>query len=595
MSRYRALRLAAFLVLASVFVLTGLQCEDISLPFPRATATPLATATETPPPPAPTATDTPVSVSPAGKTPEPTATPPPTLTPHLVTTTGQVHHAITDQPISGTLITSSVGQSSSDDEGNFAIDATPLDRIVVSAEGYETKEIIPRADFAVTVRLAPDPRNTFALLHLFEKQREYGRQYDLLHPDSQQLFSQDEYIRFKEQTRDFEIVETSYGQATMLDTWTFRDRTYQNVAEVPIHMVIRRGEAQETKDWKDHLVQVDGIWRWFSAPLEFPTATPQPTETLTPTATFQAGGYPIGTRLEVVVRGDGLNIRYGPGTQFNVITRVAPGTIVIALGGAQLVGTAPWYEVQVAVTGIRGWAHGGYLRPAPPVTGPTATATPTLSPTPLPGGFMPGTRVQVVNAPEGLNIRYGPDTSYGVITKTPQGSILVIRQGPTWVGASPWYEVLEEATGIIGWAHGGFMQPLPITGTPTATPVVTPATGYFSLAWVPGCDPSRIEVALLLPEQSRCGPGVLTRSLSWLEAELTALGVVEPAEYLQAAAVGQCVTCGIVVRSAGGAIVGWIRIGGGEPGAVWRTIATPPGTQVGPRCLLRRDFAWECN
>lgn len=595
MSCFRVLRLAAFLVFALFLTLMGLQCEDISLPFPRATSTPLPTATETPAPPSPTATDTPVSGSLAQKTPGPTATPPPTPTPHLVTTTGQIRHAITDQPISGALITAGVGQSTSDDEGNFVIDAEPLDRILVSAEGYETKEIIPRADFAVTVRLAPDPRSTFALLHLFEKQREYGHQYDLLHPDSQQSFSRDEYIRYKEQTRDSEIVEASYGEVTMLDTWTFRDRTYRNVAEVPIHMIIRRGDVQETNEWEDHLVQVDGIWRWFSAPPEFPTATPQPTETPSPTPTFQVGGYPIGTRLEVVVPGDGLNIRYGPGTQYGVIIRVSSGTVLITLGGVQLVGNAPWYEVQVGTTGIRGWAHGGYLRPAPPVTVPTATATPTRSPTPLPGGFLPGTRVQVVNAPGGLNIRYGPGTTYSVITKAPQGSILLIRQGPTWVGASPWYEVLEETTGIIGWAHGGFMRPLPIVGTPTATPVVTPATGYFSLAWVPGCDPSRIEVALLVPGQGRCDPGVLTRPLSWLEAELTSLGVVDPAEYLQATAVEQCATCGIVVRSAAGAIVGWIRIGGGEPGAVWRTIATPPGTQVGPRCLLRRDFAWECS
>jgi uncharacterized protein YraI len=691
-------------------------------------------------------------------------------TPSIVVTLGEVRNLITSDPVPNANLYAGFNTAATDAFGKFRIAAYATQTIRVTAPGYEEGQARPQADRLLTIDLVPDPQATLAIIYGYERNHEYGREYDLLHPDIQALFTHDDFIRYMEQTVNYEILETTFGNVMMLPSWVFLGRTYTDVAEVPVQMVIRQSGEQKTNLFTAHLVKADGFWRWFRGPLSAPTATPRPTVVAKPTATFQPGGYPAGTLVEVVGTAQ-LNLRYGPGTRYTVVTTVPLGEVLIIRGGPQFSGASLWYEVEQAATGIRGWVNANYVRPAsirptltptrrptlvpfpvgarvivispddlnlrtgpglsypivgkappgsiliirslptdvdgnpwyaveqeatgllawanglyfdyaPPggtptpapthtLTPPVVTVTPmplgirvvvispddlnihlgpgpsfpivttvppgtilvlvigpvykdgnpwysvargdrlligwangaylrpapsptltpspsptergeTATPTTMPSGYAPGAVVIVTSAND-LNIRAGAGPAYPLVGTAPPGSTLTIQSGPTWVGTSPWYLVQQRTTGVVGWVNGRFVQPAP------------PGSDYFDLEWMPGCDPSRLEVALVLPGQDKCDPGVLTRPLSWLSNQLTSLGILAPGENLEAAQVAECATCGIIVKDAGNTPVGWIRIGGDPPGSVWRTTYTAPATQIGPRCWLRQNDQWECH
>lgn len=128
------------------------------------------------------------------------------------------------------------------------------------------------------------------------------------------------------------------------------------------------------------------------------------------------------------------------------------------------------------------------------------------------------------------------------------------------------------------------------------TPKPTPSPArYFNLIWVPGCAPRWPLVALALPGEGGCTPGVATWDLDFFADELRALGLLGRHEWLVAVPLGGKANQGLVIRDAQNSRKGWIRIGGGPPGGVWRTQYSPPPTQVGPRCKLRLDYTWECR
>ncbi len=116
----------------------------------------------------------------------------------------------------------------------------------------------------------------------------------------------------------------------------------------------------------------------------------------------------------------------------------------------------------------------------------------------------------------------------------------------------------------------------------------------FDLWWVPGCDPARPVVAMLLAGQSACDAGVETRGIDWLAGELRALGLLGANEWLVAVPLGGKANQGLVIRSRTNARLGWIRIGGGTPGSVRRISYSAPERQIGPRCWLYTDWTWQC-
>jgi hypothetical protein len=137
-------------------------------------------------------------------------------------------------------------------------------------------------------------------------------------------------------------------------------------------------------------------------PTATPTATPTRRATATPRPTVTPSRTPTpasGVR-SCVVRSDTLNLRSGPGTNYNPpIFSLAFNTRLNPLGRNS---AATWIQVQVATTGATGWVSGGsqYVTcnfdistlPAvatPPTPTPQAQATPTAIPTP-PYALSPG-------------------------------------------------------------------------------------------------------------------------------------------------------------------------------------------------------------
>ena len=108
---------------------------------------------------------------------------------------------------------------------------------------------------------------------------------------------------------------------------------------------------------------------------------PRPTATPTPTETPAVVGTPMG-----VVRTD-LNVRAGPGTQYDVVGRLAAETEVEIVGQNQA--GSWWYIVYPDAPGGHGWVAADYVpsnnaETVPVVAAPTPTPVPTDTPTPEP-------------------------------------------------------------------------------------------------------------------------------------------------------------------------------------------------------------------
>jgi hypothetical protein len=121
-----------------------------------------------------------------------------------------------------------------------------------------------------------------------------------------------------------------------------------------------------------------------------------------------------------------------------------------------------------------------------------------------------------------------------------------------------------------------------------------PASSYFDLQWVPGCDRAQ-PLALQQVGQGGCGPEVERRDLDWLTEELHELGILEGDEWLAVVPLRRWRRQALAVRDEVGRTVGWIRVGGTWPGSVWRTTTFPPARRVGMRCWLGANFAWVCE
>lgn len=157
-----------------------------------------------------------------------------------------------------------------------------------------------------------------------------------------------------------------------------------------------------------------------------------------------------------------LNLRSGPGTNYNVIAEIPKGTqIVVTSYGSE------WCAVRWG--SLTGYVMTQYLSfettsPTPtPTTAPTPTATPTPSFTPVEATGL------VLNATQ---IRMTPDEAGTPIMSLPADTMVNVLQ----VG-DEWCQV--ECAGTVGWMPADQLRILEQeetpTPTPTATPTVTPS------------------------------------------------------------------------------------------------------------------------
>jgi uncharacterized protein YgiM (DUF1202 family) len=214
--------------------------------------------------------------------------------------------------------------------------------------------------------------------------------------------------------------------------------------------------------------------------------------------------YP-GTR--VLTNAEGASLREGPGTDFDVVTKVALGEPLLVLQGPTTNDSTIWYEVQgVSLTG---WIAGNLLdpdpNPAPLAPLPTETPDAAMSPdtaTPVPAAeaapveepvseadpvdvpvenaetgaeqdgsgngdkeqlqetwpvFAAGTATTVTAGP--LNLHVEPALWATVLTALPAGYMATVLAGPVEDEGIAWYQVATPE-GVEGWCDGSFLQPL---------------------------------------------------------------------------------------------------------------------------------------
>jgi hypothetical protein len=114
---------------------------------------------------------------------------------------------------------------------------------------------------------------------------------------------------------------------------------------------------------------------------------------------------------------------------------------------------------------------------------------------------------------------------------------------------------------------------------------------YYMLQLLTSCGPDWQYVGLLGEGQIPCDPGVPQRDITWLEAQLHAIGMLAVDEGLNLAPDGCTVECRLdVVQHSDGARVGSIRLDTtvGFPGEVYRV-----NGKEGAHWRLRGDLVWE--
>ena len=162
----------------------------------------------------------------------------------------------------------------------------------------------------------------------------------------------------------------------------------------------------------------------------------------TPTGT---GG--VGT---ATVTAGALNVRRGPGTEYNILTYATRGTVLNLLGYRN--SASNWVMVGLA-NGTQGWVHTSYIQTGVSITGLpvwNGQSGPAPSPAPPPA---PGTMVATVTAYH-LNMRSGPGTSYSILTVLDRGAEVTLsyrNQAGNWV-----YGTLSNGT--QGWIHAGYIR-----------------------------------------------------------------------------------------------------------------------------------------
>jgi uncharacterized protein YgiM (DUF1202 family) len=130
-------------------------------------------------------------------------------------------------------------------------------------------------------------------------------------------------------------------------------------------------------------------------------------------------------RLVVNSPGDGfLNLRTGPGSDFDIIRRMTHGTTVETLERA-----GNWVRVRHQ-SGAVGWAYAAYL------------ARPAAS-----------NRRYIYSPGDGfLNLRTGPGTQFDILRRMYNGEAVTIHER-----AGSWVRVQHES-GAVGWASEKFLR-----------------------------------------------------------------------------------------------------------------------------------------
>jgi len=87
----------------------------------------------------------------------------------------------------------------------------------------------------------------------------------------------------------------------------------------------------------------------------------------------QQGDIYIGQQVEVVTGGQNLNLRQEPGTSFDVVARLPPGTVMTVIDGPENAKNYAWWKLQGDLG--QGWAAENFLRPVTTQMTPSSSSS----------------------------------------------------------------------------------------------------------------------------------------------------------------------------------------------------------------------------
>ena len=143
---------------------------------------------------------------------------------------------------------------------------------------------------------------------------------------------------------------------------------------------------------------------------------------------------PSTSTTKATVTATSLNVRSGAGTSYSVITKLPKGTVVDVLESA----SNGWKKIKTS-GGTTGWASGDYLTTGSAGNSSTDNSTSQTS------------YKATVNT-DSLNMRKGAGTSYSVITKLSNGTVVDVLES-----ASNGWKKIKTSNGTIGWVSGSYL------------------------------------------------------------------------------------------------------------------------------------------
>lgn len=144
-----------------------------------------------------------------------------------------------------------------------------------------------------------------------------------------------------------------------------------------------------------------------------------------------------GANATVIQEGGYTNVRSGAGSNYSIVEKIKDGSPIRV--GRNVGG---WYEVLNAQGGLRGYMHASKV-----VMGGQAAA----APAPRGAKLSVQDLMTVVVKPEGgyTNVRQGPGTSYGIVTKVRDGSDIFCNG--TDFNTASWVKVYDLNMNFLGY------------------------------------------------------------------------------------------------------------------------------------------------
>ena len=158
------------------------------------------------------------------------------------------------------------------------------------------------------------------------------------------------------------------------------------------------------------------------------------------------------TPAKVTNAGNGLNVRSGPGSNYNKVASISNGTKVTILEDA---GNG-WYKIDYG-NGKTGYASSSYIVPTGEAgsgssssSGSTSSSSSSSSGVSISGK----TPAKVVGAGNGLNVRSGPGSNYEKVASIANGNSVTILEN-----AGNGFYKIDYGNGKIGYASVNYIQP----------------------------------------------------------------------------------------------------------------------------------------